>query len=199
MQNPEKVTTRSDGFLLLDSLMNPVLVNQAAAQILAYPQKPEFQTDLNEYIISRIRSRLFGEDSPKEPAFVDQFRSGRRLYLCRTIRVDGTAMGNSQVSLAVILERTSIRPTSFVQLSKRFRLTIREQEVAHFLLQGLTSKEIGARMQISANTVKAFLRSIMIKMGVSTRSGVVGKALAENCGTSTERHLDSGSFMSRSE
>jgi DNA-binding CsgD family transcriptional regulator len=45
------------------------------------------------------------------------------------------------------------------------------------LLQGLTSKEIAARMSISPNTVKAFLRLVMVKMGVSTRSGIVGRVV----------------------
>jgi len=44
-----------------------------------------------------------------------------------------------------------------------------------YLLQGLTSKEIAARMNISPNTVKAFLRLVMVKMKVSTRSGIAGK------------------------
>jgi len=44
-----------------------------------------------------------------------------------------------------------------------------------FLLQGLTSKEIANRMGISPNTVKAFLRLVMVKMKVSTRSGIAGK------------------------
>jgi len=35
-------------------------------------------------------------------------------------------------------------------------------------------------MSISTNTVKAFLRLIMIKMGVSTRSGILGKAITSN-------------------
>jgi hypothetical protein len=43
---------------------------------------------------------------------------------------------------------------------------------------GLTTKEIAARIRISPNTVKSFLRSIMLKMGVTTRSGIVGKAIA---------------------
>jgi len=36
-------------------------------------------------------------------------------------------------------------------------------------------------MNISANTVKAFIRLVMAKMDVSTRSGIVGKScLSEN-------------------
>jgi DNA-binding CsgD family transcriptional regulator len=81
------------------------------------------------------------------------------------------------VALAVLLERASAKAASLAQLSDRFHLTTREQEVAQFLLQGLTSKQIGMRMQISPNTVKTFLRLIMVKMGVSTRSAIVGKAL----------------------
>jgi len=39
------------------------------------------------------------------------------------------------------------------------------------------SKEIAERMKISPSTVKAFLRLVMVKMSVSTRSGIVGKVL----------------------
>ena len=60
-------------------------------------------------------------------------------------------------------------------LSERFGLTPRERETVKLLLQGLTSKEIAAQMGISSNTVKAFVRLVMIKMGVSTRSGIAGK------------------------
>ena len=61
------------------------------------------------------------------------------------------------------------------EVSERFGLTSREQETVQFLLEGLTSKEIAQRMKISPNTVKAFIRLVMVKMGVSTRSGIIGK------------------------
>ena len=61
------------------------------------------------------------------------------------------------------------------EISKRFGLTAREQETVQFLVEGLTSKEIAQRMKISPNTVKAFIRLVMVKMGVSTRSGIIGK------------------------
>jgi DNA-binding CsgD family transcriptional regulator len=60
---------------------------------------------------------------------------------------------------------------------EQFNLTPRELETVRFLVEGLTSKEIAERMNISPNTVKAFLRIVMVKMGVSTRSGVVGKVV----------------------
>jgi len=63
------------------------------------------------------------------------------------------------------------------QVSRQFNLTQREREALEYLLQGLTSKAIANRMNISPNTVKAFLRMIMIKTGVSSRAAMVGKII----------------------
>jgi DNA-binding CsgD family transcriptional regulator len=62
-------------------------------------------------------------------------------------------------------------------LSHRFGLTAREEETVQLLVEGLTSKEIATRMKISPNTVKGFIRLIMVKMNVFTRSGIIGKIL----------------------
>ena len=62
-----------------------------------------------------------------------------------------------------------------VIIAAQFKLTEREQETVGFLIEGLTSKEIATHMNISPNTVKAFIRLVMIKMGVTTRSGIIGK------------------------
>jgi DNA-binding CsgD family transcriptional regulator len=76
----------------------------------------------------------------------------------------------------VLLERdASSSYSALEEVSEQFDLTQRERETVEFLLQGLTSKEIATRMQISPNTVKAFLRLVMVKMKVSTRSGIAGK------------------------
>jgi DNA-binding CsgD family transcriptional regulator len=163
----------SDGFLLFDVSMNPIFVNTVAAQILIYPHGLENERD---FLLSKIRSTLLLKHSSGSSVLVNRFQSGKRLYFCRTFQVNSAADKESEPSLAVILERGSGRSLPLTDLSERFRLTTREKEVFLCLLQGLTSKEIAARMAISPNTVKAFLRLIMVKMGVSTRSGIVGKA-----------------------
>ena len=68
------------------------------------------------------------------------------------------------------------------EISDRFGLTARERETVQFLLEGFTSKEIAQRMKISPNTVKAFIRLVMVKMGVSTRSGIIGKIAGSRVG-----------------
>jgi DNA-binding CsgD family transcriptional regulator len=180
MENSGRKAVPSDGFLLLGPAMNPVFLSPAAAQILAYPHQPKDNKSLTS-LVARIHSELVSARRLNGTSLVRRFQSGRRVYLCRGFHVDGMTYRDAKVSLAVFLERASATPVPLAHAFEKFHLTTREEEVAHLLLQGLTSKEISARMRISPNTVKAFLHLIMVKMGVSTRSGIVGKALTLNC------------------
>jgi DNA-binding NarL/FixJ family response regulator len=60
-------------------------------------------------------------------------------------------------------------------LFDEYHFTPREQETAALLARGLTNKEIAARMGVSVNTVKAFIRLVMLKVGASTRTGIVSR------------------------
>ncbi|PYM61035.1 MAG: DNA-binding response regulator, partial [Candidatus Rokuibacteriota bacterium] len=60
---------------------------------------------------------------------------------------------------------------------EQFNLTRREREALESLLQGLSNKEIASRMNVSPNTVKAFLRLIMLKMEVTSRAAIVAKIM----------------------
>jgi DNA-binding CsgD family transcriptional regulator len=165
------------GFVLLDSTLNPVLLNRIAAEILSYPQQPGAQKGKHAFFAERIRSTLLAPHASSGSPIVAEFRSGKRLYHCRTFRVDPQAKEYSELFLAVLFEREAPGSSSLRQAAQKYHLTPREHQVLEFLLQGLTSKEIANRMGISANTVKAFLRLIMVKMAVSTRSGILGKAV----------------------
>lgn len=56
-------------------------------------------------------------------------------------------------------------------------LSAREQEVLRLLSRGATNKEIAASLEISENTVKAHLKSVLRKLGVSNRVEAAGWAL----------------------
>ena len=172
-----EASANSEGFLLLNSSLSPIFVNRAAAEILSYPHKPEAHENLDDYLASRVRTSLVSGESSRAPKLVSKFQSGRRTYHCRAYQMSALAQGHSECSFAIILERGSNGSFSMDQVSERFHFTIREREVLQHLLSGLTTKEIAAGMEISPNTVKAFLRMMMVKMGVSTRSAILGKAL----------------------
>jgi len=57
--------------------------------------------------------------------------------------------------------------------------TERETQVMHGVLEGLSNKEIGARLNISESSVKAALQQLFQKTGVRTRSQLVRVALEE--------------------
>jgi ATP/maltotriose-dependent transcriptional regulator MalT len=58
----------------------------------------------------------------------------------------------------------------------REQLSHRETEVLRYLPSVLTAGEIGAELYVSVNTVKAHLRSIYRKLGVSRRRDAVARA-----------------------
>jgi DNA-binding CsgD family transcriptional regulator len=153
------------GFVLIDPSDNPLAFNPEAVQILCYPDKPADAGRLGEFLAGRIRSRLLHRyRSP----FVSRFKSGSRLYFCRTFEVIPTSEGSSPPFLGLLLERSSSEVMSLSEVAQQFNLSAREQQAVEYLLSGLTSKEIADRMKISLRTVKAFLRVVMIKMGMST-------------------------------
>ena len=59
----------------------------------------------------------------------------------------------------------------------RTDLTGRESEVLHMLVRGLTNKEIGSALDISGNTVRNHVNSIIEKLEVSDRTEAVAVAI----------------------
>ena len=169
----------SQGFILLDTKLRPIAYNSEAVQILSFPTKPDRIKQVSLFLHDKIRSTLLNGGSPEMPEFVRECKAGRRTYSCRAFRIDCNSANDTKapITFAILLERHVSSAVALADLARQFELTARECETVALLLEGLTSKEIAGRMQISPNTVKAFLRLVMVKMDVSTRSGIVGKAL----------------------
>jgi len=166
------------GLLLISASLKPLYANAEALEILAYPQKPDTIPSIDSFLEQKIRSALLNELLSRRSKFVHELTSGKRRYRCRAFALTPPSKSSSNApSIAVLIERCSKPKLDTSYLLEKYGLTQRERETVDFLAQGLTSKEIAARMNISPNTVKAFLRLIMMKMGVSTRSGIIGKVL----------------------
>src|SRR5712671_3963572 len=165
------------GFLLMDSSLNPISFNAEAIQILSYPEKLADLARSELFLAEKIRSILISPRPSSESRFVAEFRSGRRRYFCRAFVVDSGAKEPFRPSIAMLLERGLSGLVPLSRVCQQFKLTQREREVLEFLLQGMSSKVIANRMNLSPNTVKAFLRLIMIKTDSSSRSAIVGKIL----------------------
>jgi len=168
--------TTADGFLLMQESLKPIYANDEAIEILAYPEKPASIDSVESFLIGKVQSILGDKQSSMESGVVTQLISGKRRYLCRAFPLRaGSPKAASVSNFALLIERYPTAPFDISKLAEQYHLTEREQESITFLLQGLTSKEIAVRMKISPNTVKAFLRLVMVKMGATTRSGIVGR------------------------
>jgi DNA-binding CsgD family transcriptional regulator len=165
----------TNGFLLLDGGFNLIAANDPALQILSFPSGADRIKQPKVFLADRVRTTLLDHGNQDGPAFVREFKSGKRRYICKNFRVDCNGHYPVQPAFAVLLERTAAESSGLSEISEQFDLTQRERETVELLLQGLTSKEIATRMKISPNTVKAFLRLVMVKMKVSNRSGIAGK------------------------
>lgn len=171
------LTKSAAGFILLDCSLNVISFNAQAVQILGYPDNVGKLAGSKPLLAEKIRSSMIAQSCPDEPVFVEEFRSGRRRYFCRAILLDTQGKETFQPSVAALLERGCSGLIPLSKVTERFNLTRREQEVLEYLLQGMRSREIASRMNLSPSTVKAFLRLIMIKMRVSSRSAIIMKIL----------------------
>jgi LuxR family transcriptional regulator, maltose regulon positive regulatory protein len=85
--------------------------------------------------------------------------------------------GRYHEDIARILELFEIYHKSFEKMTKEYfsaeekpELTDREMEIALLAAEGLTNKEIGERLFISANTVKTALKGVFEKLNVKSRA-----------------------------
>ena len=162
------------GLVLLSRAVIPIYANSEALDILGYPREPNSVRSLGDPRVRAVLSDLFGSGSPRRMAAI-VLSSGRRRYTCRTFPLVGSASA-SQPLIAVLIDRGSANSAATIrEVRDRFRLTVREGEATALLMRGLTNKEIAERMLVSPNTVKTFVKFVMLKMGVSTRGAVTAK------------------------
>ena len=165
------------GFLLLNSTFKPIYSNTEVIHILAYPERPPNKKSIDGYLANKIREFLNPRSSPQSSPFLTELTSGRRRYFCWAFSLNPHVKNSFKPTMALLIVRSVEKPVYVSQLADEFHLTPRELETVGYLVQGLSSKEIAVRMNICPNTVKAFLRLVMIKMGVSTRSEIMAKLI----------------------
>lgn len=95
--------------------------------------------------------------------------------LCRVIR----QVAAGQPCLETEYLTSLFKAVDRTQAPQRPSLTNRDQTLLRFILEGLTNKAIGQRLDVSEGAVKALVRQLFDKLGVRTRSQLVKVALEE--------------------
>jgi DNA-binding CsgD family transcriptional regulator len=158
----------------LNEELDAVYLNSIAGCIFCYPTLPDFKARLTKCAIERLQRGFLAEvrKSGKVPF---QVVSGRRHYLCRVLFLEPHNRNKNAPSFGILLERSSRRNEHVRRLFEEFKLSPRERQAVLLLAHGLNTEEIAKRMEISPHTVKAFLHFVMVKLGVTSRSGVIAR------------------------
>jgi len=169
---------------LLDAFLQPLNADEEAVSILSYPEIPRPSKRFDDFLVRRIESVLPRQDGIRRSKFPPEVKSGKRHYQLRVFTLKSHMGNGAGPSLAILLERNHRAPMDLGRVAQKFRLTQRETEALGLLMQGHTTKQIACRMDISPNTAKTFLRSLMFKTGACDRSGILARILQFSEGAS---------------
>ena len=183
-QPSERTNSHSAGLILLDASLRPLNADEEAVSILSYPETPRRNKGFDNLLVRRIDSLLPKPNGNQRPRFSTVVTSGKRQYQLRVFTLKSHMANGAGPSLAILLERNHRAPLDLGLVAQEFRLTQRETETLGLLMQGHATKQIACRMDISPNTAKAFLRSLMFKTGACDRSGILARILQFSQGAS---------------
>jgi DNA-binding CsgD family transcriptional regulator len=114
---------------------------------------------------------------------IEVISSHRRGYCVQGIVLDGRIGGSVSrlPTYLFILERPNPTKFNFKRIFREKHLSPREQDLIPLLFSEMTNKEIGQVLGLSTNTVKGYLKTLALRLGVSTRPGImVSLCMPEN-------------------
>lgn len=164
------------GLILLDKSLRVIARDRGADAIFGTQNGAESTqcgSPIPAEILDLLRTHHNGSGAP----LTAHLHVGGCDYIIRAYFIEPEPDTTDGLLMAVSLERDAFALTAIGEIVAPYNLTQREQEAFTGILLGLSTKELATRMNISPNTVKAFLRLIMIKMGVTTRAGIVARIL----------------------
>ena len=137
---------------------------QALREAIGMPL-PSLLHAMHEFTIASVHAQL------GEQAFAVAWAEGRSMTLEQAL----AAQGQATVSAAPSAGPASTSPAKLPNYPAG--LTVREVEVLRLLARGLTNAQIARELIVSLLTVKAHVRSIYSKLGVTSRSAATRYAL----------------------
>ncbi len=170
----DSVSQENEGVLLIDAALRIIALDKGARQILANPasgsaEEVTLSEELKSVLIGAVNEHSYSASYP--------FRSRDLDFRCRVFPLKQWVGSEHEPMFAVRLRKVVSLSDAVQVLSRRFHLTSREQIVLFNIALGATGKEAAEHMNISPNTVKSFVKSIMLKLNVTSRAAVIGKLL----------------------
>jgi DNA-binding CsgD family transcriptional regulator len=105
--------------------------------------------------------------------------SEKRKYVVKATALSGSSASQGEKQYLFVMERVSAGSANLPMIFRKYKLSVREQEIVRLLLTGGSNKEIADRLRLSENTIKGYMKLLMRKLGVNNRAGIVAALLVE--------------------
>lgn len=122
-----------------------------------------------------------------EQEVLDSIKAGASAYCSKDINpdrladtilsvIEGAAWFDPKISDVVLKALSENNKKQSLNIDDSYNLTDREKEVLEYICEGLNNGEISKILDVSINTIKVHVSSIIQKLGVEDRTQVVVKA-----------------------
>ena len=125
-----------------------------------------------------------------EEEVLDSIKAGASAYCSKDINpdrladtvlsvIEGAVWFDPKISGVVLNALSSENKKTELLIEENYNLTDREKEVLEYICEGLNNGEISKILDVSINTIKVHVSSIIQKLGVEDRTQVVVKAFKQ--------------------
>ena len=122
-----------------------------------------------------------------EQEVLDSIKAGASAYCSKDINpdrladtissvIEGAVWFDPKISDVVLKALSENKQKQTLNIDDNYNLTDREKEVLEYICEGLNNGEISKMLDVSINTIKVHVSSIIQKLGVEDRTQVVVKA-----------------------
>lgn len=122
-----------------------------------------------------------------EQEVLDSIKAGASAYCSKDINpdrladtissvIEGAVWFDPKISDVVLKALSENKQKQTLNIDDNYNLTDREKEVLEYICEGLNNCEISKMLDVSINTIKVHVSSIIQKLGVEDRTQVVVKA-----------------------
>lgn len=165
-----------DGLLLMDPSFRTIAIEQGVESMLL-GDRGSFGIKPTLLIPLEFQEAIRNARPSELPGMKMTLCLGKSEYKCRVFLLHCQDGVLPRHFFALHLTRSVDKFDRIARFSSAYHLTSREEQALRGIAEGLSSKELAEKMGINANTVKSFLRLIMIKLGVRRRGEVLAKLL----------------------
>lgn len=164
------------GILIFKQHQELVFINSEAVNFLKGINKKKDlfkkQDKIPDEVLKVCRSlKKISASGAERPCCNASISHNGQLYSIRALPLFHTGKKNGSSHTMVIIERcTPRRNIDIEKVTAKFNLAKREAEVVEGIVKGFTNREIASALCLSEYTVKDYIKRIMNKLGVESRT-----------------------------